>query len=129
MADIPYLFRLDWAGVSEEGLPFYINEPAVRPLLPATNGGRGSFSYLDTKVYGPRTQRQMYNMFPRFTVNDRSIPYNDVILGFNVPVSPPRGFIIPGTGGSAKLPGRRYFGSRGIGYSPNGLILLRLIKI
>jgi|SRR3954447_2239869 hypothetical protein len=123
MADIPYLFRSPLN-------PYTINDPAVRPELPATAGGQGSFSYLDTKVYGPRQQRQLYDMYRKAWVYTHSSQNRtDGAFVENVPISPPLGFIIPGTGGSAKAPGGRYFGSRAIGYSPNGLVLIRLIKI
>ena len=125
MADIPYVFRT----------ATFIDRQAPHPVVPATPGGQGSFSYLDTKVYGPRQLPQMYNRI-RFKWDYSEFTY-DPISGYrvnggvteNVPISPPKGLIIPGTGGSAKAPGRRYFGSRAIGFNPNGLVLIRLIKV
>lgn len=96
--------------------------PSVRPEVQATDGGQGSFSYQDTKVYGPRQQRQIY-LQPRFTYD----PVTGVAIA-SAPVST-NALIVPGTGGSAKAPGKRYFGSRAIGYNPNGLVLIRLLKI
>jgi|tagenome__1003787_1003787.scaffolds.fasta_scaffold18518601_1 hypothetical protein len=78
--------------------------------LTATAGGQGSFSYADTKVFGPRQQRQAWAQTPS---------------GIIVPTS----LIYPGTGGGAKAPGRRYYGSRAVGFNPNGLVLLRLMKL
>lgn len=96
--------------------------PTVRPDMPASAGGQGAFSYLDTKVYGPRQQRQPFT---------RTVyVYNRVTGQPDLSQSIPTGkLIIPGTGGSAKAPGRRYFGSRAIGFKPEGLVLIRLIKI
>lgn len=144
MPDIPYQVIHPYY---DTRLHVYRNDrPLPRPLLPATSGGQGSFSYLDTKVYGPRQQRQMYQAYydwykgihesyigKPIVVNpltgyleyddggDIQLPYRQ-FLG-------PAGLIIPGTGGSAKAPGKRYFGSRAIGFKPEGLVLIRLIKI
>lgn len=115
MADIPYLVRNE----------YYLN-PKERPELPSTGGGQGSFSFQDTKVYGPRQQRQYYTAYPVFRAYNNQ--FGDIRVE-NFPVSGRPMLIIPGTGGSAKAPGKRYFGSRAIGFNPNGLVLIRLIKI
>lgn len=100
-------------------------DPQVRSEKLATAGGQGSFSYLDTKVYGPRQQRQLYVV--------RAVGWSGSVDGdeprYDQQVEGAPKFLIPGTGGSAKAPGRRYFGSRAIGFNPNGLVLIRLIKI
>lgn len=112
MADIPFAVKNE-----------YYADPAPRPLIVATAGGQGAFSYLDTKVYGPRQQRQMYQGYRQWYDDVTGVPLDTVQpLG-------PKGLILPGTGGSAKAPGKRYFGSRAVGFSPNGLVLIRLIKI
>src|ERR1044072_3008737 len=101
---------------------YHSTRPTVRSDLLATAGGQGAFSYLDTKVYGPRQQRQSYNEI----VWDIDPSTGAAIARGTVGTGK---LIVPGTGGSAKAPGKRYFGSRAIGYNPNGLVLIRLIKI
>lgn len=70
-------------------------------MTPATSGGKGSFSYADTSVYGPSQQRANLAGFP----------------------------IKPGGGGGARAPGNRKYGSRALSYNPNGVVLVRLTKI
>ena len=93
----------------------------TRAQVLATAGGQGSFSYADTTVYGNR---------------DDKTPYANrvwgLVGGIWVPVStgPATGpLIVPGTGGGAKLPGKRYHGSRARGFNPNGAVLIRLFKV
>ena len=119
MADIPY------AVLNE-----VYRRPAPRPFLPATPGGQGSFSYSDTKVYGPRQLPQMYTAWLQWYDSVTGLPQVNPTTGelIRQPLGS-KGLIIPGTGGSAKAPGRRYFGSRAIGFNPNGLVLIRLIKV
>lgn len=92
----------------------------IRPELTATDGGRGSFSYADTSVHGPRQYRGF-----GFTLK-RTFENGDLISEIWVPAS---GVIYPGTGGGAKIPGQRKFGSRAVGFSPNGAVLIRLSRI
>lgn len=67
----------------------------------SSNGGLGSFSYVDLSVYGQRQARQ---------AQDGRV-------------------ILPGGGGGAKLPGGRKYGSRALGFNPNGVVILRLYKV
>lgn len=69
----------------------------------AAIGGKGSFSYADTTVYGP----------------GESYAY-ETISGAAIPV--------PGTGGGARVPGNRKYGSQALGYIHDGVVLLRLTK-
>lgn len=85
-------------------------EHPTPPDLPATAGGQGSFSYINTKVYGPRQMPSSY-------VKTQS--------GLLVPTH----IVVPGSGGGARAPGKRYYGSRAVGFKPEGLVLLRLMKL
>lgn len=85
----------------------YVSQPGY----PATAGGRGSFSYVDTKVYGPQQGPSQWVM-----------TRNGVLV-------PSGSSIVPGTGGGARAPGKRYYGSRAIGFKPDGLVLIRLMKL
>lgn len=134
MPDIPYLVRNE-----------YYLEPLPRSILFATSGGQGSFSYSDTKVYGPRQQPQIYTAYTdwyrlsQISSQDRQLIVDPIsglltyadgdVLSLSRTNLGSKGLIIPGSGGSAKAPGKRFFGSRAIGYNPNGLVLIRLIKI
>lgn len=109
MADIPF-----------DPDPYYA---AGRPELQATAGGLGSFSYADTTVYGNRQDRTGYINSMRFAwVGGVYLPV------YSAPSSS-GSLIVPGTGGGAKLPGKRYYGSRAVGASPNGAVLIRLFKV
>ena len=90
--------------------------------IPPTNGGKGSFSYIDTTVYG---RGQVISAL----VEERST--YDYITGelietVNVPSSY---IIVPGGGGGARAKRKLLYGSDAPGYSQNGLVLLRLIKL
>lgn len=88
----------------------------------ATEGGRGSFSYVDTLVYGTRGPLGTYKAYIR-QVNAAG-EWTDTYRE-----QPIRVDINPGAGGGAKLPGGRKTGSRGNGYDPNGAVLIRMSKI
>lgn len=90
-------------------IPIEYNRPPAVDLK-ATAGGRGSFSYLNTKVYGTA-----------------QLPQGYVALQSGLVV--PTHLIVPGSGGGARAPGKRYYGSRAIGFKPEGLVLLRLMKL
>lgn len=94
-----------------------LTPPVVLPI-PGTDGGLGSFSYGDTSVYGPRQPKQtIVKIFdgagnPHWTF--KPIVETSTNLG--------------GGGGGGAHRDARKFGSRAVGYSPNGLVLIRLIK-
>lgn len=71
----------------------------------STNGGQGSFSFADTSVFGDKDVRTFWA------------------------AGGSGGLVIPGGGGGAKLPGNRKAGSKAVSYSPNGLVLLRLVRV
>lgn len=79
--------------------PDPLAEPPI--IQPSSNGGQGSFSYADTSVYGARGQAAY--------------------------VGSAR--IVPGAGGGARATGNRKAGSRSSGYSPKGLVVVRVFKI
>jgi hypothetical protein len=80
---------------------------------PASAGGRGAFSYDDTTVYGQRQYPKMVS-FSGSGVG-RGSTYTDMI--------------IPGGGGGVRVNRKKPFGSDADGYSPNGMLLLRLFKL
>lgn len=69
----------------------------------ATSGGRGSFAFGDTSVYGEGESRG---------ASEREGHY-----------------LRGGNGGGAQLPGGLKVGSRAPGYSPNGRVLVRISKV
>lgn len=89
----------------------------------ASAGGQGSFSYEDTSVYGQRQYRQAWSyLLP--TV---------VVLGSGVlswiPKVDATNLVIPGGGGGARPLSNLKVGARTPGYSPNGVVVIRLVKI
>lgn len=69
----------------------------------AAIGGKGAFSFADTSVYGPGAS---------YTYD----PTHD-------------GEPLPGSGGGARVPGNRKYGSEAMGYSHDGVVLLRLTRV
>lgn len=97
------------------------NKRNARAEVQGTAGGHGSFSYADTTVYGNRQDRTAFAGRPWSLVGGVWVPGA---------AGPSTGsLIVPGTGGGAKLPGKRNYGSRAPGFSPNGAVLIRLFKI
>lgn len=78
----------------------------------ATDGGKGSFSFADTSVYGSAGLREPLS----------SVPGNLIGEGENSQV-------IPGEGGGARVLKNNQYGSRSAGYSPNGVVIVRLTRI
>jgi hypothetical protein len=79
----------------------------------ASNGGRGAFSYLDTTVYGQREFASPY--------------YNTgqtIGQAGNTSLT-----IVPGGGGGVRANRKRLVGSDADGYLPEGMVLLRLMKL
>lgn len=72
-----------------------VNQPVISP---ASSGGKGSFSYADTSVYGQAGT-----------------------VGTNA--------MVPGVAGGARVLKSNKYGSRYSGYSPNGLVVVRLTRI
>jgi hypothetical protein len=109
----------------------------------STRGGMGSFSYADTKVYGlggdPAFWLQQIwkvnNATGEVTDSGKKIwlPPGEITFSTR---------LVPGQGGGAKLPGKRLngggsldpsastnLGGTGPGPNPNGIVLIRLMKI
>lgn len=88
----------------------------------ATAGGQGSYSYADTSVYGQRQFRLPW------TYLKPVIPYGAGTYTL-VSTTDQENLVIPGGGGGARpFPNMKY-GGRGIGFSLNGIVVLRLTKI
>lgn len=85
-------------------------------IIPATNGGRGSFSYADTAVFGERQLKEDITIM---------VPIGSVFGGYNKLPRP----MIPGGGGGARGLRSLPYGSRAPGFSPNGAVIIRLVKI
>lgn len=77
-------------------------------LILASNGGRGSYSFADTTVFGDRGLR----------VVDPQAVSNNIARE-----------VVPGGGGGAKGNRQLPFGSHAVGYSSHGLVLIRLTRI
>jgi hypothetical protein len=93
----------------------------------ATASGQGSYSFADTSVFGARQFRQAWNYLQPILGRD---PVTG--LGTGVVTFEPRttsDLVIPGTGGGARPFSNLKYGGRGTGYSPDGIVVLRLTKI
>jgi hypothetical protein len=77
-------------------------------LLLASNGGRGSYSFADTSVFGDRGLRVT----------------SPEAMNLSIPQA-----VVPGGGGGAKANRQMPYGSRAIGYNPNGIVLIRLTRV
>lgn len=97
----------------------------IRDVMYSSGGGRGSFSYDDTSVYGPRDNGDTVYAAIAFHFGGHSQvgSYNDNYWVYGVVPA------IAGGGGSVKLPGKRFFGSQAPSYNRNGAVLLRLIAL
>ena len=88
----------------------------------ATAGGQGSYSFSDTSVYGQRQFRQPW------TYLKPVISYPSETVSF-VPTVDTANLVTAGGGGGARPFPTVKVGSRAVGYSPNGVVILRLVKI
>ena len=88
----------------------------------ATAGGQGSYSFADTSVYGQRQFRQPWTYLkPVFS-------YPSYTLTF-VPTVDSTQLVTAGGGGGARPFPATKVGSRAVGYSPDGVVILRLVKL
>lgn len=96
------------------------------PDISATAGGRGSLNFGDTSVYGARGPLGTYFAAIRNYTREVSVYLGELIsiIDTLIPAN-----INPGSGGGARIPGNRKYGSRAQGYSHGGAVLLRLTKI
>lgn len=94
----------------------------------ATAGGRGSLNFADTSVYGARGPLGTY--FAALRQYDEHIPFTDNYMGdLTIVDTLIRSTINPGSGGGARIPGNRKYGSRAQGYTHDGAVLLRITKL
>lgn len=114
------------------GDPRFGSSQAPAPL--PTAGGRGSFSFADTSVYGLRQSRQLWSYLlpangPRTVGSDGvttvSLSSGQVVY---IPKTTPDP-VIPGGGGGARPLSNLKYGSNAPGYSPNGVVVVRLSRI
>lgn len=94
-----------------------------RGNLYATDGGRGSFSYGDTSVYGAREYKKNFVT---------ELPNFDEATGDPLPgirLIPTNLLVVPGSGGGARAMSKLNYGSHAQGYDPSGLTVIRLMKL
>lgn len=91
-------------------------------LIAATSGGRGAFSYGDTSVYGQRQYPSNY------ITKNRTYDFNTGLLIEEKLVATSY-MVVPGGGGGVRANHKRLVGSKAQGYSPEGMVLLRLMKL
>lgn len=111
--------HLDYSGPTALATPQIDDPPGGAgfggdDVILATSGGQGSFSYVDTSVYGVRESRSSPPPPPGW------ISGNFIGIGKQ---------IIPGGGGGARLNRLSGYGSNALGFNPNGVVFIRLIKI
>lgn len=88
--------------------------PPVAGRQLASAGGQGSYSFADTSVYGARQFRQPWTY---------TRPDNGAV------VTDSSNLVTPGGGGGARpFPNLKY-GGRGAGFSPDGIVVLRLTRV
>lgn len=102
--------------------------------IQATQGGRGSLNYGDTSVWGARGPLGTYSQVVRAPApyTQWNYKYNAIIS--ETPWSATVESLIPksanpGSGGGARIPGNRKYGSQAPGYNHDGAVLLRLFKL
>jgi hypothetical protein len=104
-------------------------------IVGATEGGRGALNYADTSVYGARGPLGTYLRNIRNYTHvvgetnwfEEPEIFIDPMTG--QPLDPKISAAInPGSGGGARIPGARKYGSRALGYSHDGAVLVRLYK-
>lgn len=78
--------------------------------MDSTNGGHGSFSYADSSKNGTKQAK------PGKTVRTDFNPYNTRNINF----------VLPGAGGGARPTPLAKYGSYAAGYSPNGVVIVRI---
>jgi len=89
---------------------------------PPTRGGKGSFSYIDTTVYGKGQETSAWVDIRR------TYDYNTGELIEEV-VVPSQIIVVPGGGGGARAKRKLPYGSDALTYSDKGVVLLRLMKL
>lgn len=96
--------------------------PTITTRHDATAGGQGSFSYADTSVYGQRQFRQVWI----YSRPISKLPYDGT---YTMAPTTTDSSLVPGGGGGARPITNLKVGSRAPGYSPDGIVVIRLVKI
>lgn len=106
----------------------------------ATAGGQGSYSFGDTSVYGQRQFRQPWTYMKPIpgtwsilqpTATNKPPSYGNYPNGTvtYTPVTVSNELVVPGGGGGARPTKNLKAGSRASGYSPDGVVVVRLTQI
>lgn len=106
-------------GSPGNSFPYY--SPPIPPRLPSS-GGRGSFSYADTSIHGPRGAAGFW------VQQGYDVDYYTGVVTPKLPVQT-SAFTVPGTGGGAKADKKLKYGSHAIGFSPDGLCMIRIYAV
>lgn len=95
---------------------------------PATNGGRGGFSFTDTTIYGARQQANfLENAPPEYIIGPPNIWLSSgYVESYTMNYLAQQ--VIPGGGGGVRILRKLKYGSDAPSYSQNGAVILRLIK-
>lgn len=96
----------------------------VTTHYPPSSGGRGSYAYVDVDKHGARGTREALSYQQPLSYGQSE---TGVIL--TTPKTEPSPGSGPGFGGGARPIPSLKVGSRAAGYSPKGVVVLRLIKI
>jgi hypothetical protein len=119
------------AGSTKPGPPGPFGAPTTIPVLP-TAGGRGSFSFAETSVFGQRGTRdtltyQVPTDAPSVLAPDGSRTLRTGQVAYISRTTPSA--VIPGAGGGARPLTNMKYGSKALGYSPDGVVVIRLSKL
>lgn len=96
--------------------------PPAIPEIQATDGGRGSFSYADTSVFGDREQRGTAQF------RNKQVDYYTGAITTDVLVTGTK-LSEPGGGGGARALRTMNKGSKAVSFDPNGIVVIRLTAV
>lgn len=114
-------------GGGHSGKPGQLDNPSTFPneaievTLP-TDGGRGAFSYADTSVFGAREQKHIGYQRVRQVDYYTGAITSDTLVASTIPVE-------AGGGGGVVANQNLPYGSRAVGFNPNGAVIIRLTAI
>jgi hypothetical protein len=91
------------------------------PGIPPTDGGRGAFSYVDTSIFGARGVKGfwMNNQYQFDWATGDILSVTQIATSVKT----------PGGGGGTRAQRKHKYGSRAPTYSPDGLVMIRLVKL
>lgn len=87
-----------------------------------SSGGQGSYSFGDTTVYGQRGVRQNWVYQRPVAALPADGTYSLIDTNSGTPY-------VPGGGGGARPASNLKFGSKAVGFSPDGVVVVRLVRI